>query len=81
MYFELVYTTKEYMRQVTYHDTVLTVAVVVERLLLILQVIEIDSQWLMEVAPHYYKAKDLQDSSSKKMPKKVGATSEQTRVQ
>lgn len=56
-------------------------ALVIERLLLIFQVIEIDSQWLMEVAPHYYKAKDLQDSSSKKMPKKVGATSEQTRVQ
>ena len=34
----------------------------------------------MEVAPHYYKSKDLQDSSSKKMPK-VGATTEQTRVQ
>ena len=50
-------------------------------ILLNMQVIEIDNQWLMEVAPHYYKSKDLQDSSSKKMPKRVGATSEQTRVQ
>ena len=46
-----------------------------------LQVVEIENQWLLEVAPHYYKAKDLVDNSSKKMPKKVGATSEETRVQ
>lgn len=50
IYFELVFTTKEYMRQT----------------------IEIDNQWLLEVAPHYYKAKDLDDGSSKKMPKTVG---------
>ena len=48
---------------------------------LLLQVVEIENQWLLEVAPHYYKAKDLVDNSSKKMPKKVGATSEETRVQ
>eukprot|EP00731_Ephydatia_muelleri_P026553 Em0018g653a len=59
VYHELVFTTKEYMRQV----------------------VEIENQWLLEVAPHYYKAKDLVDNSSKKMPKKVGATSEETRVQ
>lgn len=55
LYFELVYTTKEFMRQV----------------------IEIDSQWLLEVAPHYYQAKEIEDSSKKKMPKKVGKTREE----
>ncbi|XP_036320983.1 pre-mRNA-splicing factor ATP-dependent RNA helicase DHX16 [Rhagoletis pomonella] len=50
LYHELVFTTKEYMRQV----------------------IEIDSKWLLEVAPHYYKAKELEDSTNKKMPKVTG---------
>ena len=42
-----------------------------------LQVIEIDSGWLLEVAPHYYKSKELEDSSSKKMPRKQGKTKEE----
>ncbi|XP_023304208.2 pre-mRNA-splicing factor ATP-dependent RNA helicase DHX16 [Lucilia cuprina] len=50
LYHELVFTTKEYMRQV----------------------IEIESKWLLEVAPHYYKAKELEDSTNKKMPKVQG---------
>ncbi|CAD7086133.1 unnamed protein product [Hermetia illucens] len=50
LYHELVFTTKEYMRQV----------------------IEIESKWLLEVAPHYYKAKELEDSTNKKMPKTAG---------
>ncbi|XP_041368249.1 pre-mRNA-splicing factor ATP-dependent RNA helicase DHX16-like [Gigantopelta aegis] len=50
IYYELVFTTKEYMRQV----------------------IEIENSWLLEVAPHYYKAKELEDGSGKKMPKTVG---------
>eukprot|EP00252_Welwitschia_mirabilis_P004082 TRINITY_DN14270_c0_g2_i1.p1 TRINITY_DN14270_c0_g2~~TRINITY_DN14270_c0_g2_i1.p1 ORF type:complete len:1044 (-),score=237.61 TRINITY_DN14270_c0_g2_i1:18-3149(-) len=50
VYFELVYTTKEYMRQV----------------------IEIKSEWLVEIAPHYYKLKDVEDSGSQKMPKGKG---------
>lgn len=50
MYFELVFTTKEYMRQVT----------------------EIESKWLIEVAPHYYKQEDVEDASVKKMPKNRG---------
>ncbi len=45
MYHELVFTTKEYMRQV----------------------IEIESKWLVEVAPHYYKAKELEDSTTQKV--------------
>ncbi|XP_065510937.1 pre-mRNA-splicing factor ATP-dependent RNA helicase DHX16 isoform X3 [Caloenas nicobarica] len=50
LYHELVFTTKEFMRQV----------------------IEIESAWLLEVAPHYYQAKELEDASGRKMPKKVG---------
>jgi pre-mRNA-splicing factor ATP-dependent RNA helicase DHX16 len=50
LYHELVFTTKEFMRQV----------------------IEIESKWLLEVAPHYYKPKELEDSTNKKMPKVVG---------
>jgi len=45
------------------------------------QIIEIENQWLLEVAPHYYKAKDLEDTSGRKMPKKVGVTREDMRVQ
>ncbi|KAK3922630.1 Pre-mRNA-splicing factor ATP-dependent RNA helicase DHX16 [Frankliniella fusca] len=50
LYHELVFTTKEFMRQV----------------------IEIESKWLLEVAPHYYKARELEDSTNKKMPKLLG---------
>lgn len=50
LYHELVFTTKEFMRQV----------------------IEIESKWLLEVAPHYYKQKELEDSTNKKMPKTIG---------
>uniref|UniRef100_A0A8C5A108 RNA helicase n=1 Tax=Gadus morhua TaxID=8049 RepID=A0A8C5A108_GADMO len=55
IYHELVFTTKEFMRQV----------------------IEIDSAWLLEVAPHYYKNKELEDSSSKKMPRKQGKSKDE----
>ena len=41
------------------------------------QVIEIDSGWLLEVAPHYYQAKELEDASARKMPKKVGKSREE----
>eukprot|EP00055_Hartaetosiga_balthica_P016205 m.100938 g.100938 ORF g.100938 m.100938 type:complete len:1049 (+) comp9054_c0_seq3:32-3178(+) len=50
VYHELVFTTKEYIRQV----------------------IEIENKWLLEVAPHYYKAKDIEDMTGKKMPKAKG---------
>ncbi|XP_052238691.1 pre-mRNA-splicing factor ATP-dependent RNA helicase DHX16-like [Dreissena polymorpha] len=52
IYHELVFTTKEFMRQV----------------------IEIENGWLLEVAPHYYKAKELEDGSGRKMPKNTGKT-------
>lgn len=50
LYHELVFTTKEFMRQV----------------------IEIESKWLLEVAPHYYKPKEIEDTTNKKMPKIIG---------
>ena len=37
------------------------------------QVIPIKADWLLEIAPHYYEAKELEDPRSKKMPKAVGA--------
>jgi len=53
VYFELVLTNKEYMRNV----------------------IEIDPKWLVEIAPHYYKKKEILDSSQMKMPKSKGMSS------
>ena len=47
VYFELAFTTKEFMRQVA----------------------PIDPSWLVEIAPHYYQASDVEDSKAKKMPK------------
>ena len=47
---------------------------------LFLQIVEIENHWLVEVAPHYYKARDIQDTASVKMPKKVGALSEGSRL-
>ena len=46
-----------------------------------LQTIEIENRWLLEVAPHYYKASELDDGSGKKMPKGKGkAKDELTRT-
>ena len=36
------------------------------------QVIQIESSWLLEVAPHYYKSKELEDATTRKMPKNKG---------
>ena len=33
---------------------------------------EIKSEWLAEVAPHYYGRAELEDASSKKLPKGAG---------
>ncbi len=49
-------------------------------LIVYLQVIEIENAWLLEVAPHYYKAKELEDASSRKMPKNTGKSKEETRT-
>ena len=47
VYFELAFTTKEFMRQVA----------------------PIQPGWLIEIAPHFYREDDVQDSRTKKMPK------------
>ncbi|KAI0754937.1 pre-mRNA splicing factor [Daedaleopsis nitida] len=53
LYYELVMTSKSYLRQV----------------------MEIKPAWLMEVAPHYFKAADLEQlaSGDRKMPKTIGS--------
>ncbi|NWW19351.1 DHX16 helicase, partial [Falcunculus frontatus] len=53
-------------RWVLYHELVCTSKEFMR------QVMEIDSSWLLEVAPHYYQAKELEDGSGRKMPKKAG---------
>ncbi|CAJ0564601.1 unnamed protein product, partial [Mesorhabditis spiculigera] len=55
VYYELVFTSKEFMREV----------------------LEIESKWLMEVAPHYYKGQELEDSTNKKMPKQKGKSAKE----
>ncbi|XP_013406683.1 pre-mRNA-splicing factor ATP-dependent RNA helicase DHX16 [Lingula anatina] len=66
---------EEHPRWLIYHELVLTTKEFMR------QVIEIENQWLLEVAPHYYKAKDLDDGSHKKMPKQTGKSkAEMTRT-
>ena len=36
------------------------------------QCVEIEPEWLTEVAGHYFHAKDIQDDVKRKMPKAVG---------
>ncbi|OTF83214.1 pre-mRNA-splicing factor ATP-dependent RNA helicase DHX16-like [Euroglyphus maynei] len=54
-----------------YHELVMTTKEYMR------QVIEINPSWLLEVAPHYYKPKDIDESGmfGKKMPKPVGKSS------
>lgn len=58
-------------RWVIYHELVLTTKEFMR------QVIEIENQWLLEVAPHYYRSKDLEDNSGKKLPKNTGKAREE----
>jgi pre-mRNA-splicing factor ATP-dependent RNA helicase DHX16 len=32
----------------------------------------IKSEWLIDIAPHYYKQNDIEEASKKKMPKGMG---------
>ncbi|UYV81413.1 DHX16 [Cordylochernes scorpioides] len=66
IYHELVFTKKEYMRQPLSPVTHVWG-----------QVVEIQNAWLLEVAPHFYKAKEIEDSTSKKMPRTLGKTKAQ----
>ncbi|CAI5489924.1 unnamed protein product [Closterium sp. Naga37s-1] len=76
VYHELVYTSKEFMRAmgeewvVVYHELVYTSKEFMR------QVVEIKPEWLVEIAPHYYKLKDVEDSGTHKMPKVVGKAAE-----
>jgi len=37
-----------------------------------MQVTELKPEWLVEIAPHYYQLKDVDDAGSKKLPKGHG---------
>ncbi|CAN1305666.1 Pre-mRNA-splicing factor ATP-dependent RNA helicase DEAH1 [Linum perenne] len=66
IYHELVLTTKEYMRQS------MKCATKSARANRKMQVTELKPDWLVEIAPHYYQLKDVEDAASKKMPRGVG---------
>ncbi|XP_020225788.1 pre-mRNA-splicing factor ATP-dependent RNA helicase DEAH1 [Cajanus cajan] len=53
-------------RWVVYHELVLTAKEYMR------QVTELKPEWLVEIAPHYYQLKDVEDSSSKKLPRGAG---------
>ena len=53
-------------RLVLYHELVLTSKEYMR------QVTDIKPEWLLEIAPHYYNPKDVEDLSSKKMPRGHG---------
>ncbi|EOA36424.1 hypothetical protein CARUB_v10010941mg [Capsella rubella] len=53
-------------RWVVYHELVLTSKEYMR------QVTELKPEWLIELAPHYYQHKDVEDATSKKMPKGAG---------
>ncbi|KAL2319809.1 hypothetical protein Fmac_028778 [Flemingia macrophylla] len=57
-------------RWVVYHELVLTTKEYMR------QVTELKPEWLVEIAPHYYQLKDVEDSSSKKLPRGAGRTQE-----
>ncbi|KMS98634.1 hypothetical protein BVRB_3g070320 [Beta vulgaris subsp. vulgaris] len=53
-------------RWVVYHELVLTTKEYMR------QVTELIPGWLVEIAPHYYQTKDVEDTSTKKMPRGKG---------
>ncbi|XP_073049429.1 pre-mRNA-splicing factor ATP-dependent RNA helicase DEAH1-like isoform X1 [Primulina eburnea] len=56
-------------RWVIYHELVLTTKEYMR------QVTELKPEWLVEIAPHYYQLKDVEDVGSKKMPRGEGLAS------
>jgi pre-mRNA-splicing factor ATP-dependent RNA helicase DHX16 len=36
------------------------------------QVTELKPDWMVEIAPHYYQMKDVEDPGSRKMPRGLG---------
>ncbi|XP_065874840.1 pre-mRNA-splicing factor ATP-dependent RNA helicase DEAH1-like [Euphorbia lathyris] len=53
-------------RWVIYHELVLTTKEYMR------QVSELKPEWLVEIAPHYYQLKDVEDPASNKMPRGKG---------
>nr|CAD1819445.1 unnamed protein product [Ananas comosus var. bracteatus] len=53
-------------RWVIYHELVLTTKEFMR------QVTELKPEWLVEIAPHYYQLKDVDDSGAKKLPRGTG---------
>ncbi|KAL3617822.1 Pre-mRNA-splicing factor ATP-dependent RNA helicase DEAH1 [Castilleja foliolosa] len=53
-------------RWLIYHELVLTSKEYMR------QVTELKPEWLVEIAPHYYQLKDVEDQASKKMPRGEG---------
>ncbi|KAK9066578.1 hypothetical protein SSX86_013901 [Deinandra increscens subsp. villosa] len=53
-------------RWVVYHELVLTTKEYMR------QVSELKPEWLVEIAPHYYQLKDVEDLAAKKMPRGQG---------
>ncbi|KAL8529450.1 hypothetical protein ACS0TY_006761 [Phlomoides rotata] len=53
-------------RWVVYHELVLTTKEYMR------QVTELKPEWLLEIAPHFYREKDVEDVASKKMPRGEG---------
>lgn len=62
---------EEKPRWLLYHELVLTSKEFMR------QCIEIEGKWLIEVAPHYYKTHEVEDSTNKKMPKVIGKAAAQ----
>ncbi|KAL3513087.1 hypothetical protein ACH5RR_025804 [Cinchona calisaya] len=56
-------------RWVVYHELVLTTKEYMR------QVTELKPEWLVEIAPHYYQLKDVEDPGAKKMPRGAGRAS------
>eukprot|EP00245_Coleochaete_scutata_P008224 TRINITY_DN2465_c0_g2_i1.p1 TRINITY_DN2465_c0_g2~~TRINITY_DN2465_c0_g2_i1.p1 ORF type:complete len:259 (+),score=50.67 TRINITY_DN2465_c0_g2_i1:97-777(+) len=57
---------QELPRWVVYHELVCTTKEYMRN------VVEIKPEWLVEIAPHYYKMKDVEDLTAHKMPKGKG---------
>jgi len=61
---------EEQPKWVVYHELVMTKKEFMR------QMIEIESSWLVEVAPHYYKGNQLVETN-RKMPRKAGKAAEE----
>ncbi len=54
---------------ILYHELVMTTKKYMQ------QVIEIKWEWLMDIAPHYFKLKDVEDFGTHEMPQGLGKAS------